>query len=111
MREWQNQTYVRWYCRYHVVLVPKYLRKAIFGVLRKEIGRILNDLCSQFWVELVEGHAMFKHIHMCLRIPPKFSVAYTIGRLKGKSAVRSHRDFIKKRGMQRSFIFGLRATV
>ena len=93
MREWQSQSHVRWYCRYHVVIVPKYRKKAIFGVLRKDIGVILNDLCKQFGVELVEGHAMSDHIHMCLSIPPKLSVAYTIGRLKGKSAVRIHRDF------------------
>jgi len=29
MREWQSQTHVKWYCRYHVVIVPKYRRKSI----------------------------------------------------------------------------------
>ena len=105
MREWQSQSHVRWYCRYHIVIVPKYRKKAIYGVLRKEIGKILKELCGQFGVELVEGHAMSDHIHMCLSIPPKFSVAYTIGRLKGKSAVRIHRDFIKRRGNAKRFNF------
>lgn len=105
MREWHSQSHVRWYCRYHVVIVPKYRKKAIFGVLRKEIGGILNDLCKQFGVELVEGHAMPDHVHMCLSIPPKLSVAYTIGRLKGKSAVRIHRDYVKKRGNSKGFNF------
>ena len=105
MREWQSQSHVRWYCRYHIVIVPKYRKKAIFGVLRKEIGGILNDLCKQFGVELVEGHAMPDHVHMCLSIPPKLSVAYTIGRLKGKSAVRIHRDYVKKRGNTKGFNF------
>ncbi len=97
MREWQSQAHVRWYCKYHIVIVPKYRKKAIYGVLRKDIGGILRDLCQQFGVDLVEGHAMPDHVHMCLNIPPKLSVAYTIGRLKGKSAVRIHRDYVKSR--------------
>jgi len=56
-------------------------------------------------VELVEGHAMSDHVHLCLSIPPKLSVAYTIGRLKGKSAVRIQRDFIKGRGNAKGFHF------
>jgi len=43
---------------------------------------------------LVEGHAMADHVHLCLSIPPKFSVANTIGFLKGKSAIRIHREFL-----------------
>jgi putative transposase len=96
---------VRWYCRYHIVIVPKYRKKAIYGVLRKEIGAVLKDLCGQFGVDLVEGHAMPDHVHLCLSIPPKLSVAYTIGRLKGKSAVRIHRDFIRRRGNAKGFNF------
>jgi putative transposase len=72
-------------------------------VLRKEIGGLLKDLCGQFGVELVEGHAMPDHV--CLSIPPKLSVAYTIGRLKGKSAVRLHRDIVKGRGNAKGFHF------
>ena len=103
MREWQSQSHVRWYCRYYVVIVPKYRKKAIYGVLRKQIGGVLKDLCSRFGVELVEGHAMPDHVHLCLGIAPKLSVAYTVGRLKGKSAVRIHRDFIRGRGNAKGF--------
>ena len=105
MREWQNQSHVKWYCRYHVVIVPKYRKKAIFGVLSKEIGGVLRELCGQFGVELIEGHAMPEHVHLCLSIPPKHSVAYTIGRLKGKSAVRIHRDYIQGKGKAKGFHF------
>ena len=75
-------------------------------MLGKAIGGILKDLCIQFGVELVEGHAMPDHIHLCLSIPPKLSVAYTVGRLKGKSAVRVHRDYIKGRETPKASIFG-----
>ena len=105
MREWQSQSHVRWYCRYHIIIVPKYRQKAIYGVLRRDIGSILRELCQQFGVELVEGHAMPDHVHLCLSIPPKYSVAYTVGRLKGKSAVRIHREYINRKGNSRGFSF------
>ena len=79
MRAWHNQSHVRWYCRYHIVIVPQYRQKAIFGTLRKDIGKILRELCEQMGIELVEGHAMPDHVHMCLSIPPKYSVANAVG--------------------------------
>ena len=100
MREWQSQSHVRWYCRYHLVFVPKYRKRAIFGQLRKDIGKILRGLCEQQGVELVEGHAMPDHVHLCLSIPPKYSVANTAGFLKGKSAIRIHREYL---GRARNF--------
>jgi putative transposase len=100
MREWQSLSHVRWYCRYHVVFVPKYRKRAIFGALRKGIGAILRQLCDQEGVELVEGHALPDHVHLCLSIPPKYSVANTVGFLKGKSAIRIHREFL---GRERNF--------
>jgi putative transposase len=88
---------VKWECKYHVVFIPKYRRKVLYGRLRWQIGAILRDLCMQKGIELLEGHAMSDHIHMVLSIQPKYSVAYTIGFLKGKSAVRIHRELLKER--------------
>jgi putative transposase len=96
MREWESQSHVRWYCRYHVVFAPKYRKKAIFGNLRKDIGRMLRKLCEENKIELVEGHAMVDHVHLMLSIPPKFSVANTVGFLKGKSAIRIHREYFNR---------------
>ncbi len=95
MREWQSQAHVKYCCRYHVVFVPKYRKKSIYGTLRKDIGGIFNDLCRQSGVELIEGHAMSDHVHMLLMIPPKYSVAHTVGFLKGKSAIRIFRDYMR----------------
>ena len=55
MRDWQSQAHVKHYCKYHVVFVPKYRRKSIYGPLRKEIGGILRELYRQQGVELIEG--------------------------------------------------------
>ena len=96
MREWQSQSHVKWYCKYHVVWVPKYRKKALFGQLRKGTGSIIRELCRQHGVELVESHALVDHVHLCLSIPPKYSVANTVGFLKGKSAIRNHREYLGK---------------
>ena len=64
MREWQCQSHVRWYCRYHVVRVPKYRKRAIFGEMRRGVGRIVRELCQRHGVELVEGHALSDHVHV-----------------------------------------------
>ena len=70
-------------CRYHVVWVPKYRKRAIFGEMRRGVGRIVRELCQRHGVELVEGHALSDHVHVLLGIPPKVSVANTVGFLKG----------------------------
>ena len=100
MREWQSQSHVRWYCRYHVVWVPKYRKRAVFGQMRRGIGRIVRELGQRHGVGLVEGHAVSDHVHVLLGIPPKLSVANTVGFLKGKSAIRIHREYL---GRQRNF--------
>ncbi len=99
MHDWESLSHVRWECKYHVVIVPKFRQKVIYGRLRREIGRILRDLCDQRGVDLLEGKSMPDHVHMCLSIPPKFSVSHTVGFLKGKSAVRIHRELLKERRM------------
>jgi putative transposase len=99
MHEWQSLSHVRWDCKYHVVIIPKYRRKIFYGRLRRQIGTILRDLCRQRGIELLEGHAMPDHIHLCLSIPPKYSVAFVLGFLKGKSAVRIHRELLHERRM------------
>jgi putative transposase len=90
---------VRWDCKDHVVILPKYRRRVFYGRLRRQVGVILRELCRQRGVELVEGPAMPDHVHLCSSIPPKYSVAYTIGFLKGKSAVRIHRELLRERRM------------
>ena len=76
-----------WECKYHVVWVPKNRRKIIFGQLRNELKTILRKLCEYKGVEVIEGKMCLDHIHMCLSIPPKYSVSSIIGYLKGKSAM------------------------
>ena len=94
MHDWQNLSHVRWECKYHVIVVPKYRKRVLYGKIRRRVGEILKDLCRQRGIEMIEGHLMPDHIHMCLSVPPKFSIAFAIGFIKGKSAVRIHRQVL-----------------
>ena len=69
----------------------------MFGAIRREVGEIFKELCRRFGIELVEGHVMADHVHMCLGIPPKYSVANTLGKLKGKAAIMIHQKYGRKR--------------
>ncbi|MCI1651079.1 IS200/IS605 family transposase [Clostridium tyrobutyricum] len=79
--------HTKWRCKYHVVFAPKYRRKEIYGERRKEIGKILRELCNWKGVEILEANACADHIHMLLSIPPKISVSSFMGFLKGKSSL------------------------
>ena len=92
MREWQSLAHVKCERKYHLVIVPKYRRKTMFGHVRKRIGKLFQQLCRQKEIGLIEGHVMPDHVHMLLSIPPKFSVAMVVGYLKGKSAIQIHRE-------------------
>ena len=94
MHDWESLSHVRWDCKYHVVFVSKYRQKKLYGKFRKKVGEIFRHLCCQRGVELMEGHLKPDHVHMCLKIPPKYSVSHAIGFLKGKSAVRIHREIL-----------------
>ena len=84
---YQSLSHSKWDCKYHVVFVPKRRRRAIFGQARRQLGAILYALARQKECQIIEGHLMPDHVHMCIAIPPKHPVASVIGFLKGKSAI------------------------
>ena len=97
MKEYQSLSHTRWDCKYHIVFIPKRRKKRIFGALRKHLGEIFHELAGHRESQIVEGHLMSDHVHMCLSVALKFSIAMVIGFLKGKSAVRIHRSLGNRR--------------
>ncbi len=79
--------HTRWECKYHIVFTPKYRRKVIYQQIRADIGHILSELCKRKGIEIIEAEACPDHIHMFVRIPPKYSVSEVMGYLKGKSSL------------------------
>ena len=90
----------RWECKYHVVWIPKYRRKALYGQLRKYLGQVFKELARARECEVLEGHLMPDHVHMLISIPPKYSVSQVIGYIKGKSAIHIARNYL---GQKRNF--------
>ena len=80
--------HTKWNCKYQIVFTPKYRRKAIYGQLKADIGKILRELCTWKEVEIIEATVMPDHIHLYVSIPPKISVGGgVVGFLKGKSTL------------------------
>ena len=90
MNDSNSLAHTKWNCKYHIVFAPKYRRQIIYGELKKEIGKILRELCVWKQIEIIEEQACKDHIHMCIKIPPKYSVSSIIGFLKGKSSLLIH---------------------
>ena len=79
--------HTKWECKYHIVFAPKYRRQVIYKDIRADVGQILGTLCRRKGVEIIEAEACPDHIHMLVRIPPKYSVSEIMGYLKGKSSL------------------------
>ena len=90
---WKSLAHSRWECKYPVVFIPNYRRKALYGEIRQSLGAIFHELARQKEWRIVEGHLLADPVHMGLEIPPKYTVASVIGVLKGKSALAIARQF------------------
>ena len=89
--------HTRWECKYHVVWIPKYRKKLLYGQLRQYLGQVFKELALSRECEVLEGHMMPDHVHMLISIPPKYSVAQVIGFIKGKSAIHIARNYMGRR--------------
>ena len=79
--------HTKWECKYHIVFAPKFRRKVIYGQIKADVGNILSMLCKRKGIEIIEAECMPDHVHMFVRIPPKYSVSQIVGYLKGKSSL------------------------
>ena len=87
MNDNNSLAHTSWNCKYHIVFAPKYRRKIFYKENKKEIGRILRQLCDWKQVKIIEAEICPDHIHMLVEIPPKMSVSGFVGFLKGKSSL------------------------
>jgi len=83
----RSLSHTRWKCQYHIVFIPKYRQRRLYGQLRKDIREIIKKLCEYKKVEIINGAVCPNHIHINVIIPPKLSISEFMGYLKGKSAL------------------------
>jgi len=98
--DYETLCHTKWDCKYHVVFIPKYRRKALFGQLRRDLGPLFRSLAEQKESRVEEGHMLADHVHMLLSIPPKYPVAQIVGFIKGKSAIHIARSYL---GVRRNY--------
>ena len=87
MNDNESLAHTTWNCKYHLVFAPKYRRKVIYGKIRADIGKILRMLCERKGIEIIEAECCPDHVHMLVKIPPKYPIAQIMGYLKGKSSL------------------------
>ena len=93
MTTYESLNHSKWDCKYHVVFIPKCRKKALYGKVRKYLGTVFHELASQRGSKILEGHMVQDHVHMLIKIPPKYAVSEVIGYIKGKSAIAVARQF------------------
>jgi putative transposase len=96
MEDYRKFNHTKWLCKYHIVLIPKYRRRTLYGHIRGRLGETFHELArhKECWIE--EGHIMSDHVHMLLNVPPKIAVSSVVGYIKGKSAIHIARHFMKR---------------
>ncbi len=97
---YESLSHSRWDCKYHLVFIPKYRKKILYGKIRSYLGPVFHELARQKGCEILEGHMVQDHVHMLIKIPPKYSIAQVVGFIKGKSAIAVARQFS---GVKRNF--------
>ncbi len=100
MSTYASLSHSKWDCKYHLVFVPKGRKRELYGKIRKFLGPVLRELAQQRGSTIVEGHMVADHVHMLIKIPPKYAVSEVVGYLKGKSAIAVARQFS---GRKRNF--------
>ena len=103
MSNYRRLQHTEWDCKYHIVFIPKYRRKVLYGTLRKYLGEVFHRLAQQKQSQIEEGHLMPDHVHMMMTTPPKYAVSQVVGDIKGKSAIHVARHFGERR---RNFVGG-----
>ena len=97
MEDSHSLRHTAWECKYHLVWIPKYRRKALYEQLRRYLGDVLRELAMQKESKILEGHLRPDHVHMLVSIPPKYAVSQVVGFLKGKSAIHIARTYVGRR--------------
>ncbi len=84
----KSLSHTRWKCQYHIVFIPKYRKKILYGRLKEDVKEILSTLCRYRGIEIINGAVCSDHVHLSVSIPPKMSISSFMGYLKGKSTLK-----------------------
>ena len=82
------------YLKYHVVWVCKYRRRILNPGVSNYVDKVLKKLLrSMPGVEIETIGFDLDHLHMVMVVPPKYSIAMVMGRMKSQSASELRKRF------------------
>ena len=81
-------SHTRWKCQYHIVFIPKYYKKVLYGKVRDDVREIISTLCKYKDVDIIAGAVCIDYVHLSVAIAPKLSISNFMGYLKGKSTLK-----------------------
>ncbi len=81
----QSLSHTKWKCQYHIVFIPKYRKKQLYGRVREDVREVIKSLCNYKGIEIIDGSVCMDHVHLCVSIPPKMSVSELWDISKGKA--------------------------
>ena len=83
----KSLSHTKWKCQYHIVFIPKYRKKQLYGQIKRDVREIISTLCKYKDVEIIAGAVCEDYVHLNVAIPPKISISSFMGYLKGKSTL------------------------
>ena len=73
-------------CKYHVVWCPKYRRKVLISGVDTRLKELIEEVCQEIHVEIIEMEIMPDHVHLLLEVAPQFGIHKAIKTIKGRTS-------------------------
>ena len=84
--EYKSNNNIVYSCKYHVVFCPKYRRKVLVGEIETRFKELVQEICTEFNIDLLEMEVMPDHVHLLLEVDPQFGIHKAIKTIKGKTS-------------------------
>ena len=86
MQNYRKTSHTRYDCKYHIVLITKYRKKVLSGLVGQRVRELLREICKTYDVEIFKGHVSTDHVHLFVSVPPHLAISKLVQSLKGKSS-------------------------
>ena len=93
--EYKSNNNIVYSCKYHVVWCPKYRRKVLVNGIDARLKELINQVCQEIHVDLIEMEIMPDHVHLLIEVDPQFGIHKAIKTIKGKTSRILRQEFPK----------------
>ena len=78
--------HTKWVCKYHIVFCPKYRRKVLVNGVDTRLKELVNSICEELQVDIIEMEIMPDHVHILLGVDPQFGIHKAVKTIKGTTS-------------------------